>query len=147
MHYSNGEWRDNPFTPDTTLIAKRGQDRPAKVAGVGPDSPVAVNDRGGKQSHSPYRADLLPARAVLSVSEVLSQGAAKYGEDNWRKIAARDHVNHALVHLFAWLAGDGQDDHLQHAACRLLMALDLDVIESEDDATDELDRWFDDGGK
>jgi hypothetical protein len=95
------------------------------VPGVGPDAPTAVNASGGKQSQSLYRCDLLPARASLAVAEVLHHGAAKYGPNNWRKIPTEDHINHAMVHLFAWLAGDTQDDHLEHAACRLLMGLDV----------------------
>lgn len=94
------------------------------IKGVGPDAPTVVNEAGAKQSHLPYRCDLLPARAVLAVAEVLEQGARKYGADNWRGIPEADHVNHALAHLFARLAGDASDDHLEHAACRLLMALD-----------------------
>lgn len=58
---------------------------------------------------------------------VLAPGAVKYGEDNWRKIPAKDHLNHALTHVFAFLAGDGQDDHLEHAACRMMMALEIKI--------------------
>lgn len=96
------------------------------VEGVGPDAPTIVNEAGGKQSVSQYRTDLLPPRALLSIAKVLKHGADKYGDDNWRKIRRKDHINHALTHLFALLAGDAQDDHLEHAACRVLMALECD---------------------
>lgn len=96
----------------------------AVVAGVGRDAPVAVNAAGGKQSHSPYRADLLPPQALLAVAAVLKHGADKYGANNWHLIPVADHVNHALVHLLALQAGDGSDDHLEHAATRILFALD-----------------------
>ena len=102
-----------------------------KVAGVGPDAPTVVTESGAKQSGSPYRADLLPAAATLAVAAVLRHGAEKYGEDNWRGLAVADHLNHALVLLFAYLAGDDQDDHLEHAACRALMALDTRLLEKE----------------
>lgn len=95
------------------------------VEGVGPDAPVVVNGQGGRQSHSPYRCDLLPPRATLDVAEVLSQGAAKYGAFNWHKIGVPEHLNHLLAHVFAHLAGDGSDAHLSHAACRALMALEV----------------------
>lgn len=113
-----------------------GQSEPPTVAGVGRDAPTTVNDAGGKQSHVPYRADLLPARAVLSVAAVLDEGARKYGEDNWRKIPIRDHVNHVLTHLFAHLAGDTSDDHLAHAATRALFALDIAIHERATRGTD-----------
>jgi hypothetical protein len=99
-----------------------------KVKGVGRDAPVVTNANGGKQSGSPYRADLFPPRAFLSVSEVLAHGARKYGEDNWRRIEVREHLNHCLAHLFAYLAGDGSDDHLEHAACRAAMALEIKLV-------------------
>lgn len=94
------------------------------IDGVGPDAPTETNAAGGKQSHSPYRADLLPPHALLAVAEVLKHGADKYGPNNWHAIPVADHLNHALVHLYALAAGDDSDDHLEHAACRLLMALD-----------------------
>lgn len=97
----------------------------AKVEGVGADAPTMTNDRGGKQSAVPFRCDLLPALAVLEVAKVLKAGADKYGDAaNWHAVRVGEHLNHALTHLFAFLAGDSQDDHLGHAACRLLMALD-----------------------
>lgn len=99
------------------------------IDGVGPDTPTLVNERGGKQSAIPYRCDLLPARATLAVAGVLAPGAVKYGENNWRNISVGEHVNHALTHLFAYLAGDASDDHLSHAACRALMALEIHLGE------------------
>lgn len=97
------------------------------IPGLSPDTPTAVNAAGGKQSAVPYRADLIPARAILQVSAVLHTGALKYGHDNWHVIPTRDHLNHALTHVFAHLAGDAQDDHLGHAATRLLMALEIEA--------------------
>lgn len=94
------------------------------IEGVGKDAPVTVNAAGGKQSHCPYRVDLFPPRAALAVSAVLKHGADKYGENNWHLITVGENLNHALTHIFAFLAGDGSDDHLEHAACRVLFALD-----------------------
>lgn len=95
-----------------------------QIAGVGADAPTTVNAAGGKQSASPYRCDLLPPQATFRVAAVLKHGADKYGTNNWHAIPVEDHINHALVHLLAFLAGDRQDDHLGHAACRAMFALD-----------------------
>lgn len=95
------------------------------VAGVGADAPTVTNDRGAKQSATLYRADLLPPAATLAVAGVLKHGADKYGEQNWRGIPVNDHLNHAMIHAFAYLAGDTTDDHLEHFACRALMALEI----------------------
>jgi len=51
------------------------------------------------------------------------KGAQRYEKDNWRGIDLDDHLNHALVHIYAHLAGDAQDDHLAHAFCRMMMAV------------------------
>lgn len=92
--------------------------------GVGPDAPTTVNGHGGKQSSSPYRADLLPPHALLAVARVMASGAQKYGPNNWHLISATENVNHAMVHLLARSAGDESDAHLEHAATRILFALD-----------------------
>ena len=109
--------------------------------GLGPDSETTTNAQGGRQSAIPYRADLLPPRALLEVAAVLHGGAEKYEDDieatfawdytaNWRSIQAREHVNHAMAHLLGHLAGDRQEGpigHLAHAATRLLFALELEA--------------------
>jgi hypothetical protein len=101
------------------------------IEGLGPDVPTA---KDGLQSEVNYRFDLVPPLALAKVAEVLHQGANKYGDNSWVKLDdPTDHVSHALAHLYAFLAGDRQEgqpqDHLTHAACRILFA--LDVIERE----------------
>lgn len=103
----------------------------AVVDGVGPDAETVTNASGGKQSGSPYRCDLLPPLAALAVAKVLKSGADKYGAHNWHAIPTVDHLNHAMVHLFAALAGDTQDDHIEHAACRMLMSLEITLRERQ----------------
>lgn len=100
-----------------------------KVDGVGPDAPTVTNERGGKQSHVPYRMDLIDGPAILAMSKVLSEGAEKYGEDNWRQIPVSDHLNHLIVHAYAYLSGDRSDDHLTHCMCRALFATAVSLAE------------------
>ena len=95
------------------------------VEGVWPDAATVTNANRAKQSAIPYRMDLLPARATLAAANVLHHGAEKYGANNWRGIPVEDHLNHALSHAYAHLAGDTQDDHLEHFACRAMMALEI----------------------
>jgi len=82
----------------------------------------APTSAGGKQSATPYRFDLIDARAMFRLAEITGYGASKYGADNWRKLDIEDNINHAIQHLYAYLAGDRQDDHLAHALCRCLFA-------------------------
>jgi len=95
------------------------------IPGMGKDAPKIVNDQGGSQSHLPYRFDLIDPKAIFALAGVLYQGAERHGEDNWRKIPVRDHLNHALAHIYAYMAGDEQDDHLGHALCRMMFAVAL----------------------
>lgn len=97
--------------------------RKPKFTGLEPDAPITVNKKGGKQSDTIYRCDLLDPAAMLSVCAVLNSGAEKYGEDNWRNLSINENLNHLLMHVFAYLNGDTSDDHLSHAACRAIFAL------------------------
>lgn len=94
-----------------------------KIPGVGPETPTVTNERGGKQSASPYAFYLTDPIAMFKLAEVLAQGAEKYERDNWRKIDTEAHLNHALQHIYAYMAKDDQDNHLEHAFCRLMMAV------------------------
>jgi hypothetical protein len=106
------------------------------VDGVGMDAPTETLPSGGRQSASPYRCDLLPAQSLLAAAGVLKVGADKYGVENWKLIPLRDHVNHALTHLLAFIAGDAQDRHLVNALCRVLFACELDLEQRRKEGVD-----------
>lgn len=94
------------------------------LKGLSKSEPIVTNEHGGKQSELPYRFDLfqgIAAKALFILAGVLSYGAKKYGDNNWHKISPKEHLNHALVHAFAWLRGDKQDDHAGHFLCRAFM--------------------------
>ena len=67
---------------------------------------------------------------MFAAAEVAKYGAEKYGETlfdrNYKKIPPEEHVNHAIQHLFAYLAGDESDDHLSHAILRTMFAFEVD---------------------
>lgn len=98
---------------------------------VSPDAPMTENADGGKQSQVDVRFDLIDARAMFEMAKVLDHGAKKYGADNWRLIPVQDHLNHLLMHLFAYLAGDTTDDHLSHILCRATFALGVELEPSK----------------
>lgn len=106
-------------------LRTRGQ-ADAVVKGVGADAPVVANKFGGKQSKMEYDFTQLDPLAMFQLAGILKRGADKYGRDNWKRITTEEHLNHALQHIFAYLAGDRQDDHLGHAFCRLMMAIVVD---------------------
>lgn len=91
--------------------------------GIGKDEPKEVTETGGKQSKLDYRFDLLDVPSLFALAKVLHEGAVEYGENNWRNISVESNLNHALMHIFAYLGGDKQDEHLEHAFTRLMFAL------------------------
>ncbi|WP_347246428.1 dATP/dGTP diphosphohydrolase domain-containing protein, partial [Thermogutta sp.] len=67
------------------------------------------------------RWDLITPIGLRRLAETYAEGAAKYGEHNWRKsIPASVMLNHAIRHLYLYLAGDDSEDHLAHAAWNVL---------------------------
>lgn len=96
---------------------------------VHPDAAAVTNEDGGSQSYIPVRFDLIDAAAMFEMAKVLHKGAEKYGENNWRRIPVEDHLNHLLMHTYAYLAGDATDEHLSHILCRATFALGVALQE------------------
>jgi len=67
------------------------------------------------------RWDLITPIGLRRLAQTCAEGAAKYGEYNWQKgIPASVMLNHAIRHLYLYLAGDTNEDHLAHAAWNIL---------------------------
>lgn len=94
---------------------------------------VETNERGGRQSRLSARYDLIDPHALHALAAVLHRGAQVYGEANWRLIEVNSHLNHAIAHIYGYLAGGAQED-LAHAFARLMMAVALDWEERGKDA-------------
>ena len=102
---------------------------PPKQSGLknlGKDAPMVTNEHGGKQSKTEYAFTQIDPGVLFELAEVLQHGAEKYGRDNWRKITVDEHMNHSLQHIYAYLIGNTEDDHLAHALCRLMFAMVVD---------------------
>lgn len=127
--YSDSDKADGNYS-----ILKKSLERTrGLVEGVGKDAPTVVNELGGKQSKVLYRYDLLDPKSMFEMTKVLSEGAEKYGEDNWRKISIEDHLNHMIIHAYAYLAGDKSDEHLSHIMCRAMFAQAVEIQEKEEE--------------
>ena len=83
----------------------------------------------------PY--ELLPAKALHEVVQVLEFGKNKYGIDNWKKFYRKEDEHRfmgaLLRHMFAYLRGEEFDNqtgitHLAHASCNLLFIQELKYI-------------------
>lgn len=86
------------------------------------DAPITTNSLGGSQSLIEVRFDLIDGPALFAMATVLHEGAVKYGENNWRAIDIPAHLNHLIMHAYAYLSGDETDEHLSHIMCRVMFA-------------------------
>lgn len=94
---------------------------------------ITENESGGKQHERPYRCQAIPPKALLEVGKVryIGYNQHKYEDDNYKKIPLTEHIGRALTHIYAYLSGDNSNDHLSHAACRILFALEMEVEDKE----------------
>jgi len=90
--------------------------------------------QGVKYDNDKPRWYLLPWNAVEEVVKVLTLGAVKYEDDNWKRVdnAKSRYFSALLRHLTAWVGGETNDsetglNHLAHAGCCLLFLLWFDL--------------------
>lgn len=73
------------------------------------------------------RYDLITPIGLRRVAEACAEGAKKYADYNWEKgMPILDLLNHAIRHVYLFLAGDRSEDHLGHAGWNLLAACHSD---------------------
>lgn len=96
-----------------------------------PPCPVGEGDHhvtaGRKDDAGKPMFSQLPPGTLLDVVTVLTDGAHRYGGDNWKRVenAHTRYFDAALRHLLAWWEGESIDPssgrpHLAHAAANLL---------------------------
>lgn len=109
--------------------------RRAKDASAEPDYELRRADNPGadKADDGKTRMDLLPYEALEGIAQILTFGAAKYADHNWRKGLAWSRVYSSLQrHLGAWSRGEDLDSetgksHLWHAGCNILFLITFEI--------------------
>lgn len=122
-----GYWEDQ--------IKRLQANHPVQYTGVSPDAPVTQNEDGGMQSVVEGRFDLIPPIAMFELAKVMEHGAGKYAPRNWYKIPLESHLNHLLMHMYAYLAGNRDEDHLSHVLARAAMAVEIQKLKGDLDTT------------
>jgi hypothetical protein len=86
---------------------------------------------GVKYDNDKPRWDLLPMGPVEEVVKVLTYGARKYDDENWRKVDNQRsrYYAAAMRHIVAWWRGEKLDpetgySHLAHAMCCLIFLME-----------------------
>ena len=93
----------------------------------------AKTGAGAKNDYNKARWDLLPFNEVGEIVKILTIGAEKYSDNNWKKVpnGRKRYIAALLRHLVAWLGGERNDKetgvtHLAHAGCCLLFLMWID---------------------
>lgn len=63
--------------------------------------------------------------ALAIAQKILDRGERTHARGAWAQESPANHWRHAARHLSRLEAGDGYEDHLAHAAVRLLLALEV----------------------
>lgn len=75
---------------------------------------------------------LLPFEAILRLSKHYEKGAIRYGKNNWRLgLPTSSFLDSALRHLFKYLDGWDDEDHLSAAAFNILGAMEMEAKHPE----------------
>ncbi len=73
------------------------------------------------------RFDLISPHAMMRLAKHYENGAKKYEDRNWEKgIPASRCFSSCVRHLFQWLSGDREEDHLAAAAWNIFCILDFE---------------------
>lgn len=74
----------------------------------------------------------LPNEAILRLSKHYENGAKKYGRWNYTKgIPVSSFMDSALRHIFKYLDGQDDEDHLSAAAFNILGAMEMEAKHKE----------------
>ena len=93
------------------------------------DEPKGEARKSAESAEKP-RFDLVPWTAIEEIAQVLTFGAKKYDDNNWRRGARWGRYFRALCsHVFAWWRGENLDpetgySHLAHAGCCLIFPME-----------------------
>lgn len=70
------------------------------------------------------RYDLISPIGLEALARTYAEGAKKFGAFNWENgMPVNDLLNHAIAHIYKFLSGNRDEDHLGHATWNLIGAI------------------------
>jgi len=84
---------------------------------------------GIKHDDGKTKWHILPFDSIECLVKIMEHGAAKYDEDNWRKMEdPMRYIDACIRHMAAWIDGEINDiesgkSHLHHAGCNIIFAI------------------------
>ena len=84
------------------------------------------NENGGKKHDmDKRRMDLVDYHLLDDLADVLTFGANKYGDNNWKKVETERYKAALVRHISSYMQGKEVDEesglhHLSHAACNIM---------------------------
>ncbi len=96
------------------------------------DGITTNNTTGLKFDDNKIRYELIPPRPIEGLAKILTFGAQKYEDDNWRKVTPVSRYYGALIrHLEAvrmgeWLDPESGLPHLDHVLCNAVFLRELE---------------------
>lgn len=105
--------------------------------------------KGRKDDADKLRMDLIPTEATYALARVLTTGAKKYDDNNWRGGIKFSRLVGALKrHLTAWESGEIFDkesgfNHMDHVLCNaaFIVAYEQMIANGKFKSTDIDDLW------
>jgi hypothetical protein len=123
MTHSRPEPLGNP--PSEREMSFTPEQEKARQAAMNGEMGIKFDDDPEK-----LRWDLMPWREAEQVVEILTLGAAKYADDNWKYVphSRRRYFAAAMRHLIKWFMGQKFDkesgkNHLAHVVCCIMFLL------------------------
>jgi hypothetical protein len=90
---------------------------------------IETYESGAKRSSLGARWDLLSPVGLRRAAEAAHEGAEKYAAFNHEHgLPVHVYLNHAVAHIYSYLAGDRSEQHLGHAAWNLLFACQSEEV-------------------
>lgn len=123
-----------PVIPDTLVSRLDGRlDKEIRVTNNEVEIESSEETVALKHDGSKVRFELMSVPAMQAIAEVMTFGARKYTDHNWRKGFAWSRlIGAAIRHLFAWIGGEDKDpesklSHLAHVGCCIMFLLEHEI--------------------